>query len=287
MSQEIHTSFGKAVKINGHIVKVMHVAATQKYIISNKDGANNEKSFTYSAVQGDSFQAGSLIIKNWKLEDITTIKVTAEDTLENIAKKINDTGAVTASVLQDNSGFRMILESRETGINNTFHLAGDAIANLKAEVPPHAVKFMDIYNISGHAFNTLDHIDDASFETGIMYLGNGFVETQHPDSTTLKSMVKCINKVSTATNTKAEIIEITDNTYILRISTVSGQELKYTGGDVIISPNTQIKYSTAQNTVIIVDDIESSSPTHDIATSVIGNLSVEAIGDDVTISWDD
>ena len=65
---------------------------------------------------GTSFTAGGATTVN--------VAIDAADTLSNIASKINDAGAgVSATVLRDASGERLLLRSRETGEANGFRIA--------------------------------------------------------------------------------------------------------------------------------------------------------------------
>jgi len=283
------TKFGNPIIFQEHKVQVTHLAAKQQYIISQQDGAGNQVCFasqTDNVVNKGGFQAGQLIIQNWKLAVVGTIDISAGDSLDTIVKKINAITHVHASIFKDDDGYRIIVESAEPGVKNTFYLAGDAIDSLRAVVPLSSVKFMDIYSQSGRGFSSLDQVVD-SCQPGILNVGNGFVEVEPFDVMSLKLLKVSINKQSIATNVEANIIPFDqeDSSYIMRLTTKVGQHLNYTGGDVFTAQGSvQLKFSAAQDTNVIIDGIATSSPTDTIENSLLHNVKfTEVLGEQVQI----
>jgi hypothetical protein len=294
-SESIKVKFGEAVKIRDHIVQVNHVATKQQYVISKKDSANEMVCFPSSddnVVKECGFRPGKLIIQDWKLSDMVSIDISEGENLSNIVEKINATAKVRAFVLLDQGGKRIIVESLNSGEKHAFHLAGEAIADLKVEVPQDAVRSMDIYNLSCNAFRAAGQMHGEeeynSFQVGVLQIGFGFAEVQVSDIVSLNWIKQRINSVSSATNIKANIVLVGDHDHcILRLTTKLDGSLGYThvnNGVLRGDPDVQIKFSAAQNTDITVDNIPSTSDSYDVMTSVIGNLHIEAIGDDVYIS---
>ena len=291
MSREIiHTKFGQTVKIRDKIVQVNHVASTQQYIISPKDAANqpsffsHENNITHGFAIQHGFQEGELIIHH-RNED-TTININSHDTLHTIANKITDTAKVFANVTATFGGSVILVESTFSGLENTFHITGDAIQNLSVAVPEDAIKCMDIYSITGKMFKSPYEIkgdECGSFRAENLMIGYGTIHFTDGDLSSLYWMKQRINAKTIFTNIAAKIVCESEG-FILRLHTKIGNHfIGYTDtySSIFRGPkNIQLKYHSAQDTEIIINNIPDSSPfSHGCE-----HFHIEALGDNVTIS---
>lgn len=134
-----------AVKVTGAAapgaseISVQQLARAQSLASANFSIANGAKSAVFGA-------AGNLTITNSSDSSKTTgpIAITADMTLDQVAAAINQKSAasgVTASVLQDANGQRLVMRSKDSGAANAFTISGgsaitDAIGTTGA--PPTA-----------------------------------------------------------------------------------------------------------------------------------------------------
>ncbi|MEB5966749.1 flagellar filament capping protein FliD [Comamonas testosteroni] len=120
-----------AIKVTGAAapgaseISVQQLARAQSLASANFAVANGATSAVFGA-------AGNLTITNSSDPSKTTgpIAITANMTLDQVAAAINQKSAasgVTASVLQDANGQRLVMRSKDSGATNAFTVSGDSV----------------------------------------------------------------------------------------------------------------------------------------------------------------
>lgn len=120
-----------AIKVTGAAapgaseISVQQLARAQSLASANFAVANGATSAVFGA-------AGNLTITNSSNPSKTTgpIAITANMTLDQVAAAINQKSAasgVTASVLQDANGQRLVMRSKDSGATNAFTVSGDSV----------------------------------------------------------------------------------------------------------------------------------------------------------------
>jgi len=294
MSQDreiIDTTLGIATPFKGHMVKVQKLASKQKYIISKKDAFGNEVYFplsTENVVQDSGFCAGELCIFDWKNERLAVVQIVNGDSLETIVAKFNVLQEVRAHLFEDLNGYRIIVESVESGVKNTFSLGGDALRFLMAVVPESIVQFVDIYDASGRSFESKDAQVDC-FQVGHLRINGGFVSIEPFELSSLERFRDAVSAEIINADTRIIPCHKENNSCILRISNkIVGGHLTFTGGKAMCQ-NVQgssspvksdfIKFSSAQDAIITIDGVSTQSSTNMMCNNILGLIELAATFD--------
>lgn len=249
--QSFYIKYGEVISHKGCDIRVDHVAAKQRYMISKKDvSLGDDPALNYE-----------LIIQNGVLQTINSISLDATVSLETIVDKINTEPSVIARIFDD--GLGIIVESREAGLNNNFHISGTALSYLSAEVLSQDRQIIDVYSARGLPFRWVDRFaqdgsENFSFQPGSVEIGYYGVDFMPDDVRSLEAVKDAFNRATTDTYIRASILEapFQDGSpgYCLRISTLSGRFLNYTGGELFQgdAPDVQVKFSAAQDEEISI-----------------------------------
>lgn len=292
-------------KAGSHTLAVQSVASKQTIIIQSKDALGNPTPFTtgadVTAAGGNMqsvFAAGNFAIySDSSGQNVigNQIAVAAANTLAQIATSINAdvviSAVLTASVITDATGDKLVLQSNSPGLENNFYIGlpggNAAIANLSVTCDNESVQTIDVFDSAGNGFASYDDPlagQLASFTPDIWYIGNGFIDWSQGlpggGNPTLQDIANSINHEQAGTGVKATILPADGGGYFLRLSALPGSSLNYhadsiTGlhqdGEAVTPIN--IRVSSYADTVAIIDGIEHNNGGSLVFNNPINDIS--------------